>query len=410
MTATASAAELDVDLASARRNVALLTAAQAILGSAPPVAFAIGGLVAYQMLGTDKSLATAPLTGFNIGTAAGTVVVAVLARYFSRRPTFIFGALLLGCSGLIAAIAVYRNDFWLFVAGLMLTGIAAGFTQKFRFAAADASPSSYKSTAISWILAGGIISAVLGPQLAIYTKDLFAPIMFVGAFVSFAPMGIVAAAVLGFLKLPAQHGTHVSATQSPRPLAKIVGKQRFLTGMYCGIASYALMSFMMTGAPLAMVIGCGFSSDLSTQGIQFHVLGMFAPSFFTGRLIRRFGAERVVATGLVILMICAVVAHMGIELWNFWGALVLLGTGWNFGFIGGTAIIAQSYRPNEADKVQGFHDIVLFSTVALSSFASGQIFSRFGWDAMILPVWPLAIIGLVLLFFLSRSKLTPETV
>ena len=182
--------------------------------------------------------------------------------------------------------------------------------------------------------------------------------------------------------------------------------RRFMTGMYCGIVSFALMTFMMTGAPLAMVIECRFSSDLSTQGIQYHVLAMFAPSFFTGRLIRQFGAQAIVAVGLVILMLCAVIAHMGIELWNFWGALVLLGLGWNFGFIGATSIVAQSYRPNEADKVQAFHDIILFSTVALASFASGQVFSAFGWDAMILPVWPLAILGLLLLFFFGRSPKT----
>lgn len=401
---------LEIELDSARRNIALLTAAQAILGSAPPITFAVGGLAAYQMLAEDKSLATAPLTGFNVGTAAGTVIVAILARYLSRRPTFIFGALLEGCGGLIAAIAIFLDNFWLLVAGLTLTGVAAGFTQKFRFAAADASPSFYKSTAISWILAGGVISAVLGPQIAIFTKDLFAPVLFVGAFVAFAPMGVVAAIILGFLKLPELHSHHANTRASARPLADIVGRQRFLTGMYCGIISYALMTFMMTGAPLAMVIGCGFSSDQATLGIQFHVLAMFAPSFFTGRLIRRFGAEKVVAAGLTILMICAIIAHMGIELWNFWGALSLLGAGWNFGFIGGTAIVAQSYRPAEADKVQGFHDIILFSTVALSSFASGQIFSHFGWDAMILPVWPLAIIGLVLLFLLSRSKVRPEAI
>ena len=410
MTATVSAAGLEHELRSARRNVALLAAASAILGSAPPITFAVGGLAAYQMLGDDKSLATAPLTGFNIGTAAGTIIVALLARFISRRPTFIFGALLEGCGGLVAAVAIYQNNFWLLVAGLMLTGVAAGFTQKFRFAAADASPSHYKGTAISWILAGGIISAVLGPQVAIYTKDMFAPVMFVGAFVAFAPMAIVAAVILGFLKLPPLVDKHATGTVPARPLSEIVGRQRFLTGMYCGIASYALMTFMMTGAPLAMVIGCGFSSDQSTLGIQFHVLAMFGPSFFTGRLIARFGAEKIVATGLVILMVCAIIAHQGIELWNFWGALVLLGTGWNFGFIGGTAIIAQSYRPSEADKVQGFHDIILFSTVALSSLASGQVFSHFGWDAMILPVWPLAIVGLVLLFALSRLKARTETV
>ena len=154
-----------------------------------------------------------------------------------------------------------------------------------------------------------------------------------------------------------------------------------------------------------MVHECGFSNVESFYGIQYHVLGMFGPSFFTGRLINRFGAEKVVAAGLGILMICAIVAHAGIELWNFWGALILLGVGWNFGFIGSTAIVASSYRPSEADKVQGFNDIILFSSVGLSSFASGLVFSTYGWDAMILPVWPLAIAGLVLLFLLSRRKM-----
>ncbi|MFM2278312.1 MAG: hypothetical protein RLZZ444_543 [Pseudomonadota bacterium] len=394
---------LEAQVKTARLNVALLTCAQAILGCAPPIAFSVGALAAYQMLGDDKSLATAPLTGFNVGVSAGAVIVAILSRLLQRRTSFIIGALLSTIGGTIAAIALFQNNFWMLVGGLLLTGISSGFTQKFRFAAADASPSFYKGTAISWILAGGIVSAVLGPQIAIYTRDLFTPVMFAGAFVAFVPMGIIAALILAFLRLP-QLGDHGgAAVEPPRPLSAIVLRPRFLTGMYCGISSYALMTFMMTGAPLAMVYGCGYSSDLSTRGIQFHVLAMFAPSFFTGRLIARFGAEKIVAAGLVILMSCALIAHLGIELWNFWGALVLLGLGWNFGFIGSTAIVASSYRPNEADKVQGYHDIILFTLVALSSFASGQIYSAFGWDAMILPVWPLAILGLVLLAVFGRK-------
>ncbi|MDO6963781.1 MFS transporter [Rhizobium alvei] len=395
---------LEAQLKTARLNVALLTCAQAILGCAPPIAFSVGALAAYQMLGDDKSLATAPLTGFNVGVSAGAVIVAILSRLLQRRTSFIIGALLSTIGGTIAAIALFQNNFWMLVGGLLLTGISSGFTQKFRFAAADASPSFYKGTAISWILAGGIVSAVLGPQIAIYTRDLFTPVMFAGAFVAFVPMGIIAALILAFLRLPALGDHGGTAVEPPRPLSAIVLRPRFLTGMYCGISSYALMTFMMTGAPLAMVYGCGYSSDLSTRGIQFHVLAMFAPSFFTGRLIARFGAEKIVAAGLVILMSCAFIAHLGIELWNFWGALVLLGLGWNFGFIGSTAIVASSYRPNEADKVQGYHDIILFTLVALSSFASGQIYSAFGWDAMILPVWPLAILGLVLLALFGRKS------
>jgi len=395
-----------IDLASAKRNVALLTVSQAILGSAPPIAFAAGGLAAYQMLGDDKSLATAPLTGFNVGTALGAVGVAIAARFFGRKLGFIVGACIMSVSGLIVTVALFQQNFWLMIAGFLICGFSAGFTQKIRFAAADASPTSYKATAISWILAGGIISAIVGPQLAIYTEKLFPTVSFAGAFLMFMPIGLLAACVMLFMDLP-RLTDHAAAGVAPaRALSEIVVTQRFMTGMFCGISSYCLMTFMMTGAPLAMVYECGFSNDLSYLGIQFHVLGMFAPSFFTGRLINRFGAEKIVAVGLGILMVCAVVAHAGIELWNFWGALILLGIGWNFGFIGSTAIVASSYRPSEADKVQGFNDIILFSSVALASFASGQVFNAFGWAGMILPVWPLAITGLILLFFLSRRTQT----
>ena len=395
----------EIDLGSAKRNVALLTTAQAILGSAPPIAFAAGGLAAYQMLGDDKGLATAPLTGFNVGTALGAMGVAVAARYFGRKLGFTAGACIMAISGLIATIAVFQQNFWLMIAGFMVCGFSAGFTQKIRFAAADASPTAYKATAISWILAGGIISGLLGPQLAIYTENLFETVPYAGAFMMFVPLGLIAAAVMLFLRLPALTDHTAASTEPARSLSEIVMTQKFMTGMFCGISSYCLMTFMMTGAPLAMVHECGFSNVESFYGIQYHVLGMFGPSFFTGKLINRFGAERVVAAGLAILMVCAVVAHAGIALWNFWGALILLGIGWNFGFIGSTAIVAASYRPSEADKVQGFNDIILFSSVALASFASGLVFNAFGWAGMILPVWPLAITGLVLLFFLSRRKM-----
>lgn len=397
----------EIDLAAAKRNVAILTTAQAILGSAPPIAFAVGGLAAYQMLGDDKGLATAPLTAFNVGVSAGAVLVAIVSRLLGRQLGFIIGAGAMAIGGVVATIALFQQNFWLFVAAMVVAGISGGFTQKIRFAAADASPSGYKATAISWILAGGIVSAVLGPQIARFAGDLFPTVPFAGAFLSFVPIGLVAVGVMCLLRLPALTGPRVESALPPRPLAEIVMTQRFATGMFCGISTYALMTFMMTGAPLAMVIGCGFSTDMSTLGIQYHVLGMFAPSFFTGRLINRFGSEKVVAAGLGILMLCAVVAHAGIELWNFWGALILLGVGWNFGFIGSTAIVAASYRPDEADKVQGFNDIILFSSVALASFASGLVFNAYGWDAMILPVWPLAITGLILLFLLQRRKSAP---
>ncbi|MCM2400077.1 MFS transporter [Rhizobium sp. S153] len=394
---------LEGQLRSARRNVFLLAAAQSILGSAAPLSFAVGGLAGFQLLGADKSLATAPLTGFNVGVALGAIVVAVASRFLGRRESFMLGAMMGATGGAVAALALFRSDFWLFAFGLMLIGLSGGFTQKIRFAAADASPSFYKGKAISWILAGGIVSAIVGPQLAIWLKDAMAPVTFAGAFIGLVPLMLLAIVVLAFLKLPDAAGKTGENGEPARPLREIVTNQRFITGMICGISSYALMTFMMTGAPLAMVIGCGFSSELATLGIQWHVIAMFAPSFFTGMLISRFGTEKVVAAGLLILMACAIVAHMGVELWNFWGALVLLGVGWNFGFIGATAIVASSYRPHEADKVQGFHDIILFGTVALSSFSSGKVFTAFGWSVMNLVVWPVTIVCLILVILQMRA-------
>ncbi|UIK06834.1 MFS transporter [Neorhizobium galegae] len=396
---------LQTQMSTARRSVALLAGAQAVLGSAPPLVFALGGLVGYQLLGDDKSLATAPLTGFNVGMAAGAVAVAIASRFLGRKASFMLGSVLGALGAATAAIALFHSNFWLFAVGLLMIGLCNGFTQKIRFAAADASPSFYKPKAISWILAAGIVSAVLGPQLAIWTKDLLSPVLFAGAFVAVIPLYLIALVMLAPLKLPQMTGGH-TASMLARSLGEIVVTQRFLTGMICGISSYALMTFMMTGAPLAMVIGCGFPSEMATLGIQWHVLAMFAPSFFTGMLISRFGVEKIVAAGLLILMGCAVIAHMGIELWNFWGALVLLGIGWNFAFIGSTAIVASSYRPHEADKVQGFHDIILFTTVALSSFSSGKVFTAYGWSFMNLIIWPVTIVclGLVLALMFKRSS------
>ncbi|WP_018239337.1 MFS transporter [Ensifer sp. BR816] len=401
----ATAEDIGTVLREARRNVLLLTVAQALLGVVGPISFAVGGVAGHQLLGGDKSLATAPLTAFNVGMALGVILVAVLSRTLERRFAFMVGAVIAAIGGIVAAAALFRESFWLFAAGLAILGSSNGFTQKLRFAAADASPSFYKAKAISWILGGGIVSAVLGPQIVIFAGDYFAPVWFAGAFVALIPVCLCALFFFVPLRLPqAATVSSVQAGGAARPLREIVGSQRFLTGMVCGISSYALMTFMMTGAPVAMVVGCGFSSDLATLGIQWHVLAMFAPSFATGWLISRFGAERIVACGLLLLMVCAAVAHLGVALWNFWGALVLLGLGWNFGFIGATAIVAQSYRPHEADKVQGFHDVVLFSTVAVSSFASGKVLAAYGWDMLNAVIWPVTGLCLVLLFLLMRAS------
>lgn len=392
------AAAVTTDRGLARRNAILLAAAQAIVGSAAPISISMGGLAGQYLLGADKSLATLPVTGFNIGVAFGAVLAASLMKRAGRRYGFMTGAALPAIGGLVAALALFQGSFWLFALGLAIVGFGNAFVQQYRFAAADAAPAGFKPQAISLVLVGGVFAAVIGPQTVIYTREAFAPVMFAGSFVALVPLAFVGVAVLSLLRIPEQ-GTLAadSATAEPsRPLLQIISQRRFVTALACGVGSYALMTFMMTGAPLAMV-GCGFSPDLATLGIQWHVMAMFAPSFFTGRLIARFGSEKIVATGLLILIACAVVAHLGIELWNFWLALVLLGLGWNFGFIGATAMVTSCYRPSEKNKVQGFHDVVLFTTVAAASLASGQVLNAFGWNALNLAVWPVALACLALL-------------
>lgn len=385
-------------MARARRNALLLSASQAIGGASSPITIALGGLAGAYLLGPDKSLATAPVTGFSLGMAAGAVPAAMLMRAVGRRAGFMSGTGVLAIGALIATIALFRGSFLLFAFGLTIIGAGAAFTQQYRFAAADGAPANFKASAISWVLAGGVFASIIGPQTVIYTRELFAPISFAGSFLAILPLALIAAIILSFLNIPRDTvvGDEGHDDQPARPLRKIITQRRFVTAMVCAIGSYALMSFMMTGAPLAMV-GCGFSPDLATLGIQWHVMAMFAPSFFTGRLIRRFGRDTVTMAGLLILLGCAVVAGMGIELWNFWLALVLLGLGWNFGFIGATAMVTATYHASEKNAVQGFHDVTLFGCVAFASLMSGKVLNSWGWETLSALLIPGALICVAVL-------------
>lgn len=382
----------------ARRNALLLSASQAFGGAAAPIAISMGGLAGFYLLGADKSLATAPVTGFNLGVAVGALPAAWLMRQIGRRHGFLSGMALTAFGGLVSALALFRHEFWLFAFGMAFIGMGGAFVQQYRFAAADGSPTNFKAQAISWVLAGGMFAAIIGPQTVIFTRELFAPVMFAGSFAALLPLAVITMSILWFLRIPNDtRPGDVGHDETPaRPLAEIISQPRFITAMICGVGSYALMTFMMTGAPLAMV-GHGFSPELATLGIQWHVMAMFAPSFFTGKLIARFGRDVITAAGLLILLGCAVVAHYGLELWNFWTALVLLGVGWNFGFIGATTMVTMTYRQSEKNMVQGFHDVTLFGFVAFSSLMSGQVLNSWGWDALNSVFWPVVLVCLVAL-------------
>ena len=393
--------------ASARRNALILAIAQSLCGSAAPISIALGGLAGMYLLADDKSLATAPVTGYNIGVALAAVPAALLMARIGRRLGFMSGAVVGICGSLVSTYALLNANFWLFCVGMFLSGSGGAFTQQYRFAAADQGTAEFKPKAISWVLAGGIFAAIIGPQTAIIFRDLFSPVEFAGAyfagsFLLFA--GIFALSLLKFDAPPTKQERQTADTG--RRLSAIISQPRFMVSVLCAVGSYALMAFVMTGAPLAMQ-NCGFGPDDSTWGIQWHVMAMFGPSFFTGHLISKYGKERIVTMGMFLLAASAAVGLHGISLAHFYVALILLGVGWNFGFIGATAMLTETYRPEEKAKAQGANDFILFGSVAVGSLMAGQTLNAFGdqgWNAINYVVFPVVAICLLALAWISLGK------
>lgn len=400
MSAIADEATLPDD-SLAKRNAVILATGLSLGGSQATVIIATAG-IAGSTIAPVLAWATLPVTAFVVGQALATAPASLLQRRIGRRAGFILGTGLGFIGALTAALALVLANFWLFCLGTMICGFYAGHVQLYRFAAADTASDAFRPRAISWVLVGGVVSAVVGPQLVIFTRDLFAPYSLVGPFVAVAGLAVCAAILLSFLRIPLPPRDAGSANQG-RPLKEIATEPRFIVALLCGMASYGLMSLVMTAAPLAM-LGCGFGVGEAALGIQWHALAMFAPSFFTGRLINRFGKERVVATGLLLLAGCGIVALNGITLANFWGALILLGLGWNFGFIGATAMVTDCYRPEERNKVQALNDFCVFGTVAASSFLSGNLLAIFGWDSVNIALFPVVITCLGLLTWIMLHQ------
>ncbi|MGE0844844.1 MAG: MFS transporter [Flavobacteriaceae bacterium] len=384
----------------ARRNALVLALALCFGGGIPAISVAVGGLAGQYLLGADKSLATLPVSMFILGTATGSIPAALLMKYVGRRNGFLCGAILSMTGALVAAWAVVVHHFWLFCLAHVMLGFANAFVQQYRFAAADVATPAFAPKAISWVMLGGIGAAVTGPQTAILTKDLLSPLPFAGAYLGAATLAMIAAAILLRLDIP-----HVPVREQPqggRSLGEILSQRRFIVAVLCAIGAYSMMSFVMTAAPLAM-IACNHSQAEAALGIQWHVLAMYGPSFFTGALIARFGKEKVVAFGLILLAACAVVGLNGVDLAHFWLALILLGVGWNFGFIGATAMVTETYRPEEKATVQAANDFLLFGCVAFASFMSGNLFNAHGWETINHIVFP--VVGLCMVLLLVNALL-----
>src|SRR6266849_2306182 len=378
----------------ARRNALVLAVAQALSGGNSVVIVGTAGIVG-GMLG-DKELATVPVSTYVLGMWAATLPVGAIAKRFGRLAAFEVGALCGTIAGLLCCLAVLQASFLLLCIGTTFGGFYAAAHQSYRFAAADTASDAFKPKAISWVMTGGIFSAVVGPQLVILTKDLWPPHLFAGSYLAQAGVAIASGFVLLLVRIPRPADTP-GAWGGGRPLIEIFSQPRLIAAVVCGVASYSMMNMVMTSAPVAM-LDCNHSVTDAALGLQWHVVGMFAPSFITGGLIARFGTGRIAGCGLAIIALGALVALAGISVAHFWTALILLGVGWNFAFVGATALVTQCHRLNERNKVQAVNDFLVFGSMALGSFSSGHLLAIYGWSrvaAVVLSV--VAVAGLLLL-------------
>jgi predicted MFS family arabinose efflux permease len=377
----------------ARRNALVLAVTQALAGGNSTVLVATAGIVG-TTLAPDKSLATLPISVYVLGMWMGTLPLGALARRLGRRNALQIGTVCGVLTGLICCLAVLQGSFLLFNVGAVFSGLYASAHQSYRFAAADTASEAFRPKAISWVLFGGVVAAVVGPQLVIATQDLWPPYLFAATYVGQSALALISAGVLMFTNIPKPPPR--SAAGDGRPLGEIAKQPRFVVAVACGVAAYSTMNLLMTSAPLAMVM-CNHSVTDATLGLQWHVLGMYAPSFATGALISRFGLERITGAGLALIIVAAVIGIAGISLWHFWIALALLGVGWNFAFIGATTMVTHCHRPNERNKVQAFNDFLVFGSMAISSFTSGALLVSFGWSMVNEVAFPVVLAATALL-------------
>ncbi len=380
-----------------RSNILILALGQALMLSAIVLSVTLAAILG-SMLASDKGLATLPLAAMVIGTAIASLPAARLMRQRGRRPGFMLGALLGIGGSLLCAWALHQGSFVVFTLGHFLLGAYQGFANYYRFAAVEAAGSAQAGRAISLVIAGGIVAAFLGPQLGLWGRDWIGGDIFVGSYLAQGVLSLAALLLLTRLRLPKAVATQ---SGSARPLREILKQPALRVAIFGAAIGYAVMIMVMTATPLAM-LGCGLPGSSIAPVIQWHVVGMFAPSFFTGALIRRYGAPRIMQVGFVLLLAHVVLALSGVEFLHFLSGLVFLGVGWNFSFIGGTTLLAQAYRPAEQAKVQATNEFIVFGLVAVATLSSGWLYDRFGWVTLNLAVVPLLVAALIATIGIER--------
>jgi MFS family permease len=382
----------------ARRNALTLAVASGLAGANATIVYATGGIIG-QSLASAATLATLPASLFMLGTMLATLPVAQAGRRFGRRATFMGGNIFGAWAGLLGALGIYLGNFGIFCFGAMLAGVYQAVVQSYRYAAADTATPAFRPKAISWVLTGGVAAAFIGPQLVIWTKEMLLPHLFLATF--FAQAAVALLAIAATARFIDQKPEEVLAGEM-RPLGELLRQKRLVVAIACGTIAQALMNFVMTAAPLAMV-QCGHSITDAALGIQWHVIAMFAPSFYTGQLIQRFGKERMIIAGLVILIGCAATNLHGLAVMNFWIGLTLLGVGWNFAFIAATAMVTECHRPSERARVQGFNDFTIFSVTTCGSLLAGYLLATVGWATINWLLIPVTLAGVAAVVWLIMS-------
>jgi MFS family permease len=384
------------------RNVLLLALCQAAFISTGALMATVGTLAGH-VLAADKAFATLPATALTVGTALGTIPASLIMRRLGRRLGFIVGAGLTMAGGLVGAWAVVAGAFWLLSAGGFLMGVSSAFAQLYRFAAAEAVAPERRGRAIALVLAGGLLASFVGPQLAGSTADLFAT-RYTASFLCIPVLALLGMTLMLGLRLPEAVETRVTGTA--RPVAEIVRQPFFLVAVASQLSGYGVMNLLMTGTPLAMTAHHGHGLRDAAFVIQWHLVGMFLPGFFTGALIQRIGERGTIAAGIAVNLASLAVSFAGVTVWHFWLGLLLVGVGWNLMFVGGSTLVTKTYAPRERTKAQAANDFLIWATVAVTSLSSGQLLHRHGWAAILAtagPLLALAAAALVAAFLGARA-------